>query len=89
VGHLALWHPCARQSVCIQNLASADQFKRIHPNPDVTEAGMDTPASYLDLGFIHISIPNLAVIVGMIVLFAIALFAPFPHGEEVDDVRSK
>ena len=50
---------------------------------------MDTPAGYLDLGFIHISIPNLAVIVGMIVLFAIALVAPFPHGEEVDDVRNK
>jgi hypothetical protein len=48
---------------------------------------LDTPASYLDLGFIHISIPNLAVIVGMIVLFAIALVAPFPHGEEADDVR--
>lgn len=47
---------------------------------------MDTPASYLDLGFIHISIPNLAVIVGMIVLFAIALVAPFPHGKEADDV---
>jgi hypothetical protein len=50
---------------------------------------MDTPAGYLDLGFIHISIPNLAVIIGMIVLFAIALVAPFPHGEEADDVRSK
>jgi hypothetical protein len=59
------------------------------PNRTLREAGMDIPASYLDLGFIHISIPNLAVIVGMIVLFAIALFAPFPHGEEVDDVRNK
>jgi hypothetical protein len=50
---------------------------------------MDSPASYLDWGFIHISIPNFLVIVGMIVLFAIALVAPFPHGEEVDDVRNK
>ena len=50
---------------------------------------MDTPASYLDLGFIHISILNLAVIVGVIVLFAIALVAPFPHGEEADDVPGK
>lgn len=49
---------------------------------------MDSPASYLDWGFIHISIPNFAVILGMIVLFAVALVAPFPHGDEGDDVRS-
>jgi hypothetical protein len=41
---------------------------------------MDTPAQYFDLGFIHISYPNLLVIGVMIVLFAIALVAPFPHG---------
>ncbi len=48
---------------------------------------MDSPASYLDWAFIHISIPNFVVIVGMIVLFAVALVAPFPHGGEGDDVR--
>ena len=41
---------------------------------------MDSPTTYLHWGFIVISIPNLLVIVGMIVLFAIALVAPFPHG---------
>ena len=40
---------------------------------------MDAPAGYLHLGFILISYPNLIVIGGMIVLFAIALLAPF-HG---------
>jgi hypothetical protein len=40
---------------------------------------MDSPAGYLHLGFILISYPNLLVIAGMIVLFAIALLAPF-HG---------
>jgi hypothetical protein len=40
---------------------------------------MDSPAGYLHLGFILISYPNLAVIAGMVVLFAIALLAPF-HG---------
>jgi hypothetical protein len=40
---------------------------------------LDTPAGYLHLGFILISSPNLIVIGGMIVLFAIALVAPF-HG---------
>jgi hypothetical protein len=40
---------------------------------------MDSPAGYLHLGFILISYPNLLVIGGMLVLFAIALLAPF-HG---------
>jgi len=40
---------------------------------------MDSPAGYLHLGFILISYPNLIVIGGMIVLFAVALLAPF-HG---------
>jgi hypothetical protein len=47
---------------------------------------MDSTTTYLHWGFILISIPNLIVIGGMIVLFAIALVAPFPHAEEGDDV---
>ncbi len=39
---------------------------------------MDNPANYFHVGFIVISLPNLAVIVGMVVLFAVALLAPFP-----------
>jgi hypothetical protein len=50
---------------------------------------MDSPATYLHWGFILISVPNLLVIGAMIVLFAIALVAPFPHGDESDDVRGK
>ena len=50
---------------------------------------MDAPATYFHWGFILISIPNLVVIGGMIVLFAIALIAPFPHGAEGDDVSHK
>jgi hypothetical protein len=46
---------------------------------------MDAPATYFHWGFILISVPNLIVIGGMIVLFAIALIAPFPHAEEDDD----
>ena len=49
---------------------------------------MDSPASYFHWGFILISLPNLLVIAGMIVLFAIALVAPFPHGGEDKDGRS-
>lgn len=46
---------------------------------------MDTPTSYFHWGFILISVPNLLVTGGMIVLFAIALVAPFPHAEEGED----
>ena len=48
---------------------------------------MDSPATYLHWGFIYISWPNLLVIAGMIVLFAVALVAPFPHGGESDNVK--
>lgn len=40
---------------------------------------VDTPAAYFHLGFIVISLPNLLLIAGMVVLFAVALFVPFPH----------
>ena len=40
---------------------------------------MDSPAGYLHLGFIIISVPNLAVILGMVLLFVVALVAPFPR----------
>ena len=48
---------------------------------------MDSPATYQHWGFILISNPNLFVIIGMIVLFAIALVVPFPHGGTGDDGR--
>ena len=46
---------------------------------------MDSPANYFHWGFLLISLPNLLVIVGMIVLFAIALVAPFPRRDTDDD----
>jgi hypothetical protein len=39
---------------------------------------VDNPAGYLHLGFIVISLPNLALIAAMVALFVIALVAPFP-----------
>lgn len=46
---------------------------------------MDQPANYLHWGFILISVPNLIMIGIMIVLFALALVVPFPHGSDSDD----
>lgn len=48
---------------------------------------MDSPANYLHWSFILISVPNLLVIAGMIVLFALALVLPFPHRKEGNDGR--
>ena len=45
---------------------------------------MDSPTTYFHWGFILISLPNLLVIAGMVVLFAIALVVPFPHGGKDD-----
>lgn len=43
---------------------------------------MDAAASYLQVGFFLISVPNLLMIVGMVIVFAVALVAPFPHGSD-------
>ena len=40
---------------------------------------MDNPARYLHLGFIVISLPNLALIAAMVLLFVIAVVVPFPR----------
>lgn len=40
---------------------------------------MDNPAGYLHLGFIVISLPNLALMAAMIAVFVIALLVPFPR----------
>jgi len=43
---------------------------------------LDTPATYLNWNFILISVPNLLMIIGMVVVFVVALVAPFPSHDE-------
>jgi len=52
---------------------------------------MDNPATYLHWGFILISVPNAALILGMIVLFVLALLAPFPghSGDRSEEHRER
>ena len=46
---------------------------------------MDAAATYLNWNFILISIPNVLMIAGMIVVFVLALVAPFPsHAEALE-----
>lgn len=40
---------------------------------------MNAPAPYLHWGVILISLPNLVLIAVMLLLFVVALIAPFPH----------
>ena len=44
--------------------------------------GVNTPADYLHWGFILISVPNLILIGGMVVVFVAALLLPFPRHDE-------
>ena len=66
-------------NIAFQHSVSANIERRVN--------ALDSPASYFHWGFILISMPNLLVILGMIVLFAVALIVPFPHGKEGNDGR--
>jgi hypothetical protein len=44
-------------------------------------AALDNPATYLEWGWLSISVPNLVVIVVMLVLFVLAIVLPFPTGQ--------
>lgn len=46
---------------------------------------MDAPAQYLHWNFVLISVPNLLMILGMIVVFVAALLAPFPHHDDAGE----
>ena len=49
---------------------------------------MDTPATYLQWGFIQISVPNLLMILGMVALFVGAIVLPFPRHKPVSLPKS-
>jgi hypothetical protein len=45
---------------------------------------LDQPASYWQIWeWISVSVPNIIVIVTMLLLFVVALVAPFPKGKDV------
>jgi hypothetical protein len=43
---------------------------------------LNSPGYYIHWGFIQISLANFIVILLMIVVFVVALFAPFPRGRD-------
>lgn len=48
---------------------------------------MDAPAPYFHWGFILISLPNLVLIGVMVLLFVVALIAPFPGHGRIEEGR--
>ena len=49
-------------------------------HPALTSSS-DPAGRYIDWGVIHISATNVAIIIAMLILFALALLVPFPHGQ--------
>jgi hypothetical protein len=49
---------------------------------DLLAAALDQPATYLEWGWLSISVPNLIVLMIMVVLFVAALLIPFPKDGE-------
>ena len=48
-----------------------------HPSSILAEG-----ARYLDWGVIQISLTNFLIVIGMVVLFVLALVVPFPHSAD-------
>ena len=56
--------------------------------PNLIGAALDNPATYLEWGWLSISIPNLIVIVVMLVIFVLAILLPFPGGQSKEGENS-
>ncbi len=45
-------------------------------------AGISDPATYLDAGWLSVSVPNLVVILAMFAIFVLAVVVPFPKDRD-------
>jgi hypothetical protein len=43
---------------------------------------LNTPATFLEWGWLGISVPNLVIVVVTVAVFVLALLLPFPHHDE-------
>ena len=43
---------------------------------------LNHPAHYVGIGPFQVSVGNLIIILSMFVIFALAIFIPFPHGKD-------
>ena len=49
---------------------------------DAATGVLSSGARYLHWGVVQISLTNFLIILGMVVLFVLALVLPFPHGKD-------
>jgi hypothetical protein len=49
---------------------------------------MNHSATYLKIGWLQISISNLLVILLMLAAFALAIYLPFPKGDDSEESRT-
>jgi hypothetical protein len=49
---------------------------------------MNHSATYLKIGWLQISISNLLVILLMLAAFALAIYLPFPKGDDSEEPRT-
>ncbi len=49
---------------------------------ELVQASLDSPARYVDWGWLSISVPNLIVILLMILIFVLAILLPFPKDRD-------
>ncbi|MEI6120142.1 MAG: hypothetical protein WCQ06_03455 [Actinomycetes bacterium] len=54
----------------------------MHSALNMALINLDHPAHYLGIGPFQVSVGNLVIIVSMFVIFALAIFIPFPHGKD-------
>jgi hypothetical protein len=50
---------------------------------------LNSHATYLHWNFIDVSLSNVLVVVAMLVVFAVAILAPFPHGRTLARADTK
>ena len=54
----------------------------MHSALNMALINLNHPAHYLGIGPFQVSVGNLVIIVSMFVIFAMAIFLPFPHGKD-------
>ncbi|MEI8222611.1 MAG: hypothetical protein WCG43_02885 [Actinomycetes bacterium] len=54
----------------------------MHSALNMALINLNHPAHFYGIGAVQVSAGNLVIIVSMFVIFALAIFVPFPHGKD-------
>ncbi len=64
------------------NLLITEMESGMHSALNMALINLDHPAHYVGIGPFQVSVGNLVIILSMFVIFALAIFLPFPHGKD-------